>query len=138
MVTESCDLVILDSVSPPFLRRHAAWCGREITGLIDTASLPTRVLRRILSHRQLAWQPPPIEVNLECYYCGTVHPKLQLHVYDACPAYYVLQLVLFVRCILDSGLPLKGHVVNGKVYMPEGGPYVLRYLPDTWDLPTRT
>ena len=96
------------------------------------------MLWRIFSHCQLAWQPPPIEVNLQCYYCGTVHGKLQLHVYDACPAYYVLQLAQFVRCILDSVLIQKCHVLDGQVFIREGGPYVLRYLPETCDPPAHT
>ena len=128
MATELYDWIILDSVRTSPLRPSGTWCGRVVTGLINTASLTTRVLRRTFSHRQLARQPPPIDVNLECYYCGTVHPKLQLHVYEACPSYFLQQFVLFIQCVLESNLPLAGDVLDGQLYIPVAGPYALRYL----------
>ena len=57
-------------------------------------------------------------MNLECYYCGTVHPKPQLHVYGACPSYFLLQFVHFIQCILTCNLPLTGDILDGHVYIP--------------------
>ena len=70
-------------------------------------------------------------MNLECYYCGTVYPKLQLHVYGACPSYYLLQFVQVVQCIMSSDLPLRGDFLDGHVYIPMAGPYALRYVQDS-------
>ena len=101
-----------------------------MTQLLETSSLPTRVLRRTFSHRLLARQPPPIEVNLECYYCGTLHPKLQIHVYESVLSYFLLHVVQFVTYVLHSGLALQGEAHDGLTYIPLARPYAFRYLQD--------
>ena len=54
VATDLYDLILLDSVRSFPLQPSATWCGHAITRLIISTSLPTRVLRRSFSHRQLA------------------------------------------------------------------------------------
>ena len=131
MTTDLYEMIVQGSTDTATQRPAAIWCGRIVTELISTASLSTRVLPRAFSHRQLARQPPPIDVNLECYYCGAVYPRLQLHVYGACPSYFLLQFVQFVLCIMSSNLPLRGDFLDSQVYIPIAGSYALRYVQDS-------
>ena len=137
MTTDLYGMIFQGSIDAAPHRPAATWCGRMTTKLISTASLSTRVLRRAISHRQLARRPPPIDVNLECYYCGTVYPKLQVHVYGACPSYFLLHFVQFVQCIMSSNLPLKGGFLEGHVCIPIVGPYALRYVHESETPPPR-
>ena len=96
--------------------------------LLETSFLPTR------GPTQDLLPPPPGSTApsrrgqcREHYYCGTVHPKLRVHVYASRPSYLLMQAVHFVDCVLWSGLPRQGETHDGDRHVPEGGPYALLY-----------